>query len=448
MSQKGVKNEKSIEIAAQIFKSKKPVREFKSRCLYHGLIINPLNNSPIDDCLLTIMKSPRSYTGEDVIEIHCHGGSLILQRILEAALKCGARTAEPGEFTKRAFLNNKMDLTQAEAVIDLIQAKTDLALDAARNHLSGRLSEKTNAIKEDLVTLLCHIEAELDFPDEEDVSSLSNMKINRRIEKSLTAIDILLSTYDEGKILKHGLKTIIIGRPNVGKSSLLNILLKEERAIVTPLPGTTRDVIEEVINIKGIPVKLMDTAGLRETMDEIEEIGIRFTMDRLEKAQLVLFVVDASKDNISEDAKLLGKINSRDKKFIIVFNKMDIADIPIVAAHAKAFLNYNVVKISALGGNGAEAKIDELRNAIYISSIGQNAGDAQDVIITNVRHKEALDRAADSIKKAQDTIKNTLSREFLALEIKYAIDSLGEIVGETTTYEILDKIFSQFCIGK
>lgn len=439
-----ISGSQSIKISAELFKPKKPVKEFKSRHLYYGTIINPKNNSPIDDCLLTTMKAPKSYTGEDVVEIHCHGGSLILQRILEAALKCGARTAQPGEFTKRAFLNNKMDLAQAEAVIDLIQAKTDLALEAARNHLSGRLSEKINTIKEDLVNLLCHIEAELDFPDEEDVGSLTNMEINSRIEKSLAAIENLLSTYDEGKILKNGLETIIIGRPNVGKSSLLNMLLKEERAIVTSIPGTTRDVIEEVINIKGIPVRLMDTAGLRETKDEIEEIGIRFTMDRLQKAELVLFVVDASKHDIYEDVKLFEKVASRDKKFIIIFNKMDIADISKVAAHAKAFLNYNVVKISALGGSG----IDELRNAIYISSVGQNIGKTQDVIITNVRHKAALDKAADSIKKAQDIIKKTLSREFLALEIKYAIDSLGEIVGETTSDDILEKIFSQFCIGK
>ncbi|HBO84345.1 MAG TPA: tRNA uridine-5-carboxymethylaminomethyl(34) synthesis GTPase MnmE [Deltaproteobacteria bacterium] len=438
-----ISGSQSIKISAELFKPKKPVKEFKSHCLYYGTIINPLNNSPIDDGLLTIMKSPHSYTGEDIVEIHCHGGSLILQRVLETVLKCGARIAEPGEFTKRAFLNNKMDLAQAEAVIDIIRAKTDLALEAARKHLSGRLSEKINAAKEDLVNLLCHIEAELDFPDEEDIGSLSNIGINSRIENSIAAINNFLSTYEEGKILLNGLKAIIIGRANVGKSSLLNILLKEERAVVTPMPGTTRDIIEEVINIKGIPVRLMDTAGLRETKDAVEEIGIRFTMERLKKAQLVLFVVDAAQDDISEDLKLFEKVETG-KKIIMVFNKMDIADKYSMDKLTKSFAGRSIVKISARKGNG----IDELRNAIYLSAVGQSAGDVQDVIITNARHKKSLDKALDNLKSAQDAIKNDLSREFLACEIKGAIDCLGEIIGETTSDDILERIFSQFCIGK
>lgn len=442
-----ISGKESVKIAAELFKSMKPVKEFKSRCLHYGTILNPLNNAPIDNCLLTIMKSPHSYTGEDVVEIHCHGGSLILQRVLEAMLRCGARTAEPGEFTKRAFLNGKMDLAQAEAVIDVIRAKTDLSLDAARNHLSGKLSKKINAIKEDLVSLLCRIEAELDFPDEEGITLLSNDEVMDRIGMAADAINQFLLTCDEGKILAHGLKVIIIGRTNVGKSSLLNILLKEERAIVTPMPGTTRDVIEEVINIKGLPVRLMDTAGFRETKDEIEKIGIRFTMDRLKDAQLVLFVIDAAQDDISEDIKLLKKITSQkneDIKIILIFNKIDIAEPSKVSSHANIFSNYNIVRISALTEDG----IDELNEAVYISAVGQNACNVHDIIITNLRHKIALEKAAGGLKAAQDIIKGNFLRELIAGEVKYAVDCLGEIVGETTTDDILERIFSQFCIGK
>ncbi|MBI5682329.1 MAG: tRNA uridine-5-carboxymethylaminomethyl(34) synthesis GTPase MnmE [Deltaproteobacteria bacterium] len=434
----------SINIAAKIFVSKKSIQEFLSHHLYYGAIINPSNNAPIDDCLLAVMKLPHSYTGEDIVEIYCHGGSLILKRVLEAVLKYGARIAEPGEFTKRAFLNGRMDLLQAESVIDLIRAKTDLALNTARSHLSGRLSKEISMIKEDLVHILCYIEAELDFPEEEDVPRISDNRIVEVIKKSETILDKLLSTYEEGRILIDGLKVIIIGRTNVGKSSLLNCLLKEERAIVTPIPGTTRDIIEEVLNIRGIPVRLMDTAGIREPSDEVEGIGIRWTMDRLKKADMVLFIIDVSGDNISDDLKLFKRVYNDGKRLVIIFNKMDISKDSIVSDYQKVFSDYRIVKASALLEDG----IEELKDAIYGAVAKHEGEEIQEIIITSLRHKTALDRAVHGLKLAHETVENNLSREFLAAEIKGALNAIGEIVGETTSDDILERIFSQFCIGK
>ncbi|MBI3754658.1 MAG: tRNA uridine-5-carboxymethylaminomethyl(34) synthesis GTPase MnmE, partial [Deltaproteobacteria bacterium] len=359
---------------------------FESHHLYFGTIFNPVrdlslngvnpsDNTRLDDALMTIMRKPKSFTGEDVVEFHCHGGQLVLQRVLEAVLRQGARLAEPGEFTKRAFLNGKMDLTQAEAVIDLIRAKTDLSLRLANLQLEGALSKKINQIKEAVIDLLAPIEAGLDFPDEEDVSVLSDSEIKKQLEQINGEIKRLLSTYEEGKILKQGISCIIIGRPNVGKSSLLNLLLKEERAIVTPIPGTTRDIIEEVVNIKGIPLKLMDTAGLRETEDEVESIGIRFTMKRLEASEMVLFVADISEGKFEKDSKILEKIT--DKKIIVVGNKMDKASEKAKKSFHKAFKEMTRVEISALMDKG----IEELRQTIYNEAIGRKAGEFTDVVI-------------------------------------------------------------------
>ena len=304
------------KIAYAVFRPKRQYKRFESRRLYYGTILNPAYNTSLDDVLMAVMERPKSFTGEDVVEFQCHGGQLVLQRVIELILRHGARLAEPGEFTKRAFLNSKIDLAQAESVIDLIRAKTDLSLRAARIQMEGQLSQKINLIKEDIVDLLVHIEAELDFSDEEDVTGISDLEIEKRLNGIKNETQKLLSTYEEGRILKEGISCVILGRPNVGKSSLLNLLLKEERAIVTPIPGTTRDIIEEIVNIKGIPLRLMDTAGLRETQDEVESIGIRFTMKRLEASQMVLFVVDISSNNFEEDIKILEKIFN--KKIIVI----------------------------------------------------------------------------------------------------------------------------------
>lgn len=430
------------KIAYAVFRPKRQYKRFESRRLYYGTILNPAYNTSLDDVLMAVMERPKSFTGEDVVEFQCHGGQLVLQRVIELILRHGARLAEPGEFTKRAFLNSKIDLAQAESVIDLIRAKTDLSLRAARIQMEGQLSQKINLIKEDIVDLLVNIEAELDFSDEEDVTGISDLEIEKRLNGIKNETQKLLSTYEEGRILKEGISCIILGRPNVGKSSLLNLLLKEERAIVTPIPGTTRDIIEEIVNIKGIPLRLMDTAGLRETQDEVESIGIRFTMKRLEASQMVLFVVDTSSNNFEEDIKILEKILN--KKIIVIGNKIDIADKKAQDSFRKTFKRRTKVEISALLDRGAE----ELRQTICTEAMGQKVYELPDIIISNVRHKNILEQADKAVTKAEEALKDRLSGEFIAVELKEAIERLGEITGAITTEDILDRIFSQFCIGK
>ena len=430
------------KIAHTLFKPYNKPRTFASHHLYFGTIVNPADNASLDTALMAIMKKPKSFTGETVVEFHCHGGQLVLQRVLEVILRQGARLAEPGEFTKRAFLNGKMDMAQAEAVIDLIRAKTDLSLKLAQSQLEGVLSQKINQIKNAVVNLLVPLEAGLDFPDEEDVTILSDSEIKQSLKQIKNEIKQLLSTYEEGKVLKEGISCIILGRPNVGKSSLLNLLLKEERAIVTPIPGTTRDIIEEVVNIKGIPLRLMDTAGLRETEDEIESIGIKFTMKRLESSHMVLFVVDISGGEFAEDIKILETIT--DKKTIIIGNKMDKATEKSVKSFHHGFKGRTTVEISALLNKG----IEELRQIIYKQAIGHKTDEFTGMVISHARHKVNLEQASKAMVKAEETLNNGLSREFIAVELKEAVERLGEITGAVTTEDILDRIFSQFCIGK
>src|SRR3972149_10629813 len=372
------------KIAHTLFKPYNKPRTFASHHLYFGTIVNPADNASLDTALMAIMKKPKSFTGETVVEFHCHGGQLVLQRVLEVISRQGARLAAPGEFTKRAFLNGRMDLAQAEAVIDLIRAKTDLSLRVAYSQLEGRLSGKINVIKEDIVNLLVHIEAELDFSDEEDVGSMPDADIGGRLKKAGSEIQKLLSTYEEGRILKEGVNCIILGRPNVGKSSLLNLLLKEERAIVTPVPGTTRDVIEEVVNIKGIPLRLMDTAGLRETREEVESIGIKFSMKRLESSHMVLFVVDISAGEFKEDIRIMENIVNKLNLFLI-----NITDPAVGLRHDQStspFEGMTKVEISALMDKG----IEELRQTIYCEAAGQRFDEFAETVISSARHKFPL----------------------------------------------------------
>jgi tRNA modification GTPase len=437
------------------------------RLVYGRIIIEPPKSAfpgeptVIDDGFAVFMPGPRSYTGEDVVELHCHGGVLVLKRVLASVLASGARAAEPGEFTKRAFLNGKMDLAQAEAVIDVIRAGTDSALTAARERLKGGLSEKINAIKENLVDLLAGIEAELDFPEEEDVFARHTPlgsavlvgppdtlcpPVLVGLEDARVALTRLLDTYDEGSALKDGVRALILGRPNTGKSSLLNILLKEERAIVTGTPGTTRDVIEEVINIKGLSVRLMDTAGLRETTDFIESLGVAAARGRIETANLLLFVIDASEVS-KEDLSLLGSVEGKEgKPVLVVANKVDLIDDTKRKEVEAFFKGRRISFISALTGEGLEG----LEEAVHELATGGPGGtvSAETPLIASLRQRTALEDALEGVGQAAASAKKSMPPEFVAADLRRALNRLGEITGEVTTEDILDKIFSEFCIGK
>ncbi|MEE8185346.1 MAG: tRNA uridine-5-carboxymethylaminomethyl(34) synthesis GTPase MnmE [Thermodesulfobacteriota bacterium] len=430
-------------IVNRIFRARGGHTHFESQHLYYGTVFDSTGDVPIDECLMVVMRGPRSFTGEDIVEFHCHGGQLVIKKVLEAVLRQGARLAEAGEFTKRAFLNGKVDLVQAEAIIDMIRAKTDLALAAAHDQLQGRFSTKLNSIKVRLVDLLSMIEAELDFPDEEGVGIVTTSEIEATLRDIKGDIFEVLSTYEEGKVIRDGIRVIILGRPNVGKSTLLNILLKEERAIVTPIPGTTRDVIEEVLNLKGLPISLMDTAGLRDTVDTVETIGLRLARERLESAQLVLYTVDATSYS-DDDMGFLSGI--RDKKVIVVVNKADLVKEDEIKEACDFFKQWRVIWMSAIKETGIdrleEAIFEEATGHSYLSEVGR------EITVTNVRHKAALDGAYESIGRALNTTAKGLSGEFLALELREAVERLGEITGEVTTEDILGRIFNQFCVGK
>lgn len=426
----------ALAIGQKAFRASKGLKE---RYLNYGQI-SGLDNELIDTGFLIFMLGPRSYTGEDVVELQCHGGTLVLKKALEAVLRCGARPAGPGEFTKRAYLNGKLDLAQAEAVIDLIRAKTEAGLSSAQSRLSGTLSSKIGEVKSHLFRLLTHIEAELDF-SEDEVDALPDEAFLEGLSLAEGALRKLLSTYEEGKVIRDGVKVLILGRPNVGKSSLLNILLKEERAIVTPVPGTTRDIIEEVINLRGIPVLLMDTAGLRKTRSRVESLGVKAAMERVKDAQLVLFVVDASSKSFAGDIEILKSIEG--KKVIVVANKTDLAKDPKIDIDG-----HKVVFISALKSIG----IEELKDEVYKEAVGHAFAPSLDTapgeVVVSARHKIALERCLEGIQKTEKALKGGLAREFVATDLRWSIDRLGEITGETTTEDILEEIFNNFCIGK
>ncbi|MFQ5442717.1 MAG: tRNA uridine-5-carboxymethylaminomethyl(34) synthesis GTPase MnmE [Thermodesulfobacteriota bacterium] len=444
----------------------------KERYLYYGRFADPRDASLIDDGFLVHMKGPASYTGEDVVELHLHGGALVLKKAMGALLRAGLRAAEPGEFTRRAFLNDRLDLAQAEAVIDVIRAGTGAALASARARLDGALSKRVNEIKSTVADLVARIEAVLDFPEdvfpEEEGAEAGpsgpagpagpDKKILEEMEGSSAAIKKLINTFDEGRALREGVRVLILGRPNVGKSSLLNILLREERAIVAPMPGTTRDVIEEAVNIKGVTARLMDTAGLRETADFVESIGVKAAREKIKGAGLILFVIDASEEDYSADIKLLA--GTEGKKVIIVVNKIDLVGEEKQSALKERFKGQRVEFISAIMEKEKEKErekeegIEGLEEAIFEEALGRSPapGGLSEAdrweMITSVRHKNCLEEAVDAIERARRAVFEGLEAEFVAADLRAALKSLGEITGEVTTEEILDRIFSEFCIGK
>lgn len=427
----------ALGVGLKLFRTKEEIRE---RYFHLGKIA-ALDGSSIDRSFLVYMKGPRSYTGEDIVELHCHGGPLILRKVLSEALSAGARAALPGEFTKRAFLAGKLDLSQAEAVADIINAQTGLSLSSARARLEGSLSKKVSSIKAPLVETLARIEAELDF-SEEEIDAINAEEIAGALMAASSGIEGMLATFEEGRAIREGVSVLILGRPNAGKSSLLNVLLEEERAIVTCVPGTTRDVIEEAVSIRGIPVRLMDTAGLRETTDEVEAIGVRRAKEKAGLAALILYIVDLT-GRFEEDLAFLKELGG--KKIIIAANKKDLPNADVCRAK-EAFAAWPLAAISALKEDG----IDGLKDLIFSQITGHDRASTPPAgeLVASVRHRDCLVKSQEELARALDALSTGLPRELLATDIRGAIDALGEITGETTTDDILDIIFSTFCIGK
>ena len=425
----------ALEIAGRVCP---PLRgapaDLRPRRLHRARLLSP-DGAVLDDVLLSVHRAPASYTGEDVVEITCHGGVLVTRRALDAVLAAGARAAEPGEFTQRAFLNGKMDLTQAEAVMDLIGAQTDLALRAASEQLAGRLGQRVNGLREDLLALVAHLEAYIDFPDE-DIDPDTGAALLARCDTLLATLDALLATAGQGRVLREGVRTVIYGEPNVGKSSLLNALVGHERAIVSDIPGTTRDTVEEYINLRGLPLRLIDTAGLRDTADPVENAGIARTRDTLARADLALHLVDASRPPPADtDASV-----SRAAAEILVLNKTDLGTDPAWAdeEHRAA------VRVSCRTGEG----LDALADAVYERVTGGQLAWNPSAAAINARHQRCLARARESLLAARAALAVAVSPEFVALDLRAALDAVGEVVGGVDTEEILGKIFSTFCIGK
>ncbi|MBM4136650.1 MAG: tRNA uridine-5-carboxymethylaminomethyl(34) synthesis GTPase MnmE [Nitrospira sp.] len=435
----------SIALVDRIFCSpkNKSLKDSKSHRIIYGCIKDPSNDREVDEVLVTIMRSPYSYTREDVVEINCHGGMITLQKTLELVLREGARLADPGEFTKRAFMNGRIDLSQAEAVLDLIKSKTDESRRIAIEQLQGGLSEKITTLRDRMTDICVHLEAYIDFPEDEIVPAskhdmLETMKdVDSELQK-------LITTYDEARFFREGLSTAIIGRPNVGKSSLLNALLKKDRAIVTESPGTTRDVIEEYLNIKGLPLRIMDTAGIRDVEDIAEKEGVKRSLQSIENADLVIAIFDRSESLKNEDFEVIDKI--KDKNAIIALNKCDLLpsfDKDEIVSRLTIY-DSRVLDISAMRGDG----IEELKDMIFHSCLKNWKEAREGIVVTNLRHKIAIEHAQASLKKALSALLESQPLEIIALEIRDSLDRLGEIVGAVATEDILNRIFNEFCIGK
>ena len=414
--------------AARLPSAYEPGRQHLTR------VLDPGSNRVLDQVMLSVHRTPRSYTGEDLVEITCHGGILLTRRVLDALLKAGARPAEPGEFTQRAFVNGKMDLTQAEGVMDLITAQTDLALRAAHEQLAGRLGGRIASLREELLSLTAHVEAYIDFPDE-DIDPDTGAALLARFDTVAREIGALLDTAGQGRLLREGVRTVIYGEPNVGKSSLLNALLGDERAIVSEVPGTTRDTIEESLDVRGLPLRLIDTAGLRDSVDPVENAGMARTRATLERADLALHVVDGSRPPTSQAPP---KIAEHAAVTILILNKADLGLDAAWRDHPEA------VAVSCREHTG----IDAVADAIYQRVTGGQVTWSDVSAAINARHQSCLQRARTSLQAAREALAGGLSAEFVALDLRTALDAVDEIIGAVDTEEILGKIFASFCIGK
>jgi tRNA modification GTPase len=429
-------------IAQKVFRPRSGPTTLTSHQIRYGDIVDPAEERTIDEVLLTFMAAPKTFTREDVVEINCHGGVGVLKQVLEVVLRGGAREALPGEFTKRAFLSGRIDLSQAEAVLDIIQAKTDEGLRLAEEQLRGRLALEVERLQQGLLEVLFPIEAYIDFP-EEDIEPPSTEGVVQALQQNLTKMEGLIKAYAEGEIYRDGVRVAIVGKTNVGKSSLLNLILERQRAIVTAVPGTTTDVIEESVNLSGVLIRLMDMAGLREPRNEVEQEGVRLARDKLSGANLVILVVDGSRALEDEDRRIFREAEG--KKTILVLNKMDLPPCTTAAEVQKATGIKDVYSLSALRGDG----IEELKRGMVAAIVtGRVQRGGEELIPVNLRHKLVLERAKGLLGEALEGRRHGIPWDLTALEIKQVLSVLGEIVGQTTPEEVLEMIFSRFCIGK
>ena len=436
-----ISGSQALPILTSLFSPNRKTTEYRSHRLYYGWITDPLTNQPIDEVMAVFMQAPKTYTREDIVEIQCHGSYLVLQDILGQVIALGAALAEPGEFTKRAFLNGRIDLTQAEAVIELLQAKTREGLGLAMSQLQGRLGAMISSIRTALISLRAIIEVAIDFPDD-DVEIINAQAMGEKLDREIILpLQELIRSAKQGKIFRDGISVIILGHPNVGKSSLLNALLREERAIVTAIPGTTRDTIEEFLDIKGMPVRIIDTAGIRDNAEEVEEMGIVRARKKLAEADLVLLIVDGTQPPGAADARLYESVG--DKKTLLVVNKIDLA-CQDEAVFAAAFPAIPRVFISAR----THAGITDLENALFTLVTGGSDWDPGYACVPNVRQRTSLEKSLSAAIRVADGLTSDLPPDLLAIELQSALDHLGDITGETTTDDILSMIFEQFCIGK
>lgn len=435
--------EQAISIADAVFQSgKKKLIDVSSHTIHYGHIFDPEKYQMMDEVMVSIMRKPKTFTREDIVEINCHGGIVVVNQILQLVLRQGARLAEPGEFTKRAFLNGRVDLSQAEAVMDLIRAKTDKAMNLAINQLDGNLSRLIRQLRQEILETLAQVEVNIDYPEYDDVEELTTRLLLEKANQVQKQIQALLQTAPQGKILREGLSTAIIGRPNVGKSSLLNHLLREEKAIVTDIAGTTRDVIEEYVNVRGVPLKLVDTAGIRETEDIVEKIGVERSRKALSEADLILLVLNQSESLTTEDKQLLD-ITSGNKR-IILLNKTDLPSRINQEDLVPYLENEPALPISVLTSEG----LDQLEQAIADLFFGGNTGDKDASYLSNTRHIALLEKAEQSLAEVIQGIESGMPVDLVQIDMTRCWDYLGEIVGDSVQDELITQLFSQFCLGK
>ena len=436
-----VSGDEAIEVVDKIFRpanKNKKLANVESHTVHYGHIMD--GDKTLDQVLVIVMKNPHSYTGEDTVESDCHGGMLILKKVLDLVLKNGARTAEPGEFTKRAFLNGRIDLSQAEAVMDLINSKNDFALNSSIEQLKGGVSDAIKDIRKDIIYHIAFIESALDDPEHISLDGYDE-EITEMLNENINKISKLVNSFDNGRIMKEGIKTVILGKPNAGKSSLLNLMLGEDRAIVTDIEGTTRDTLEENINFNGLSLKIIDTAGIRDTEDLVERIGVNKAKEIAKEGDLIIYVVDGSRELDDNDREIIKLIN--DKQAIILVNKSDM-DTVINIDELKKNSNRDVILFSAKNGEGMDQLEEEIRNMFYSGKVTYN----DQVYITNARHKEALENALESLKQVKNSVDAGMPEDFYSIDLMDAYTDLGLIIGESVEDDLVNEIFSKFCMGK